>query len=220
MGNAVETLQRVIKPKPKFLENPISPIEEVFEIDGITHYQFVDPMATPGLRGLNAVMFYEELRMRTSYELQVKEMNFISAKCDELLNVTLSGTTGKIDLVKAIEAIQEIKKTQVYRKERMDFIVEPELAYKFASVVFFDENESPYSYDPIYNKKKIERWKKHESTLDFFLRQPIARLIGFMQPSELSFQDYMTVIDQILKKHSDHSSLKFRRATGNGQGVN
>lgn len=220
MSNAVEALQRLIKPKPKFLEDPLAPYEPAFEIDGITYYQFVDPMAVPGLRGLSAVMFYEELRMRSTYELQVKEMNFIEAKCDELLNFTLSGTTGKIDLVKAIEAIQEIKKTQVYRRERMNFIIEPELAYKFASVVFFDENESPYSYDAIYNKQKIERWKKHEPALDFFLRQPIARLIGFLKPSELSFQDYTKVIDQILKKHSDHSSLKFKNRTGNAQGAN
>lgn len=219
MSSPVEILQRAIKPKPKFLEDPIAPIEPVFELDGITHYQFVDPMATPGLRGLNAVMFYEELKMRTTHALQVKEMNFIKAKCNELLTVHLSGASGSINLPDAVNAIQDILKTQVYREERLNFIIEPELAYKFASVVFFDENESPYSYDAIYNKQKIERWKKHEPTLDFFLRQPIARLIGFLKPSELSFPTYMTVVDQILEKHSAHSSLKFKNRTGNGNGA-
>lgn len=217
---AIDTLQRIIKPKPKFLVDPVSPIQEVFEIDGISHYQFVDPMATPGLRGLSAVMFYEELRMRTTKELQVKEMQYINEKCNELLHVHLSGSSGKINLVNAIAAIQDIQKTQVFRQERMNFIVEPELAYKFASVVFFDENESPYAYDQAYNKLKIERWKKHESTLDFFLRQPISRLIGFFEPSDISFPDYMKIVDQVLQKHSAHSSPKFRNRSGTGQGAN
>lgn len=220
MSRAVEILQRFLKPKPKFLVNPIAPTELAFEIDGIRYYQFVDPLSTPGLRGLSAVMYFEELRMRSTKDLQVQEMNFINAKCNELLDRHLSGASGNINLVDAIAAIQEIQKTQLYRKERMDFIIEPELAYKFASVVFFDENESPNSFDQAYAKIKIERWKKHEQALDFFLRQPIARLIGFLEPSEIPFQDYTKIVEQILKKHSDHSSLKFKKRSGIAPGVN
>jgi hypothetical protein len=46
-----------------------------------------------------------------------------------------------------------------------------------ASVVFFDETESPFSYDFEYNKVKIEKWKKSKETLDFFLSRLSQELI-------------------------------------------
>jgi hypothetical protein len=201
----ISTIQRITKPKPRFLVEPKEPIEEAFVLDGLRYYQFVDPMKTPGKRGLNAVTIFEELRMRIKRE-HLKEFIKFNIETIKQLEDSLSGKTGRINLNQAFDSIQNLKKTNIFLKERMDFIFEPELAYKFASVVFFDENENPYDYDAVYCAQKIERWKKAEDMEAFFLRQPIARLIPYTESSEIDLKTYSKIVNQIIGKQMSNIS--------------
>jgi hypothetical protein len=92
-------------------------------------------------------------------------------------------------------------------KERRQFIIPTsEIIYKFASVAFFDKNESPYSYDPDYNKEKIKRWKEAGDISDFFI---VTQLKDMLPLPELSSQDLeicLTMIDKI----AEHQLIKVR----------
>jgi len=47
--------------------------------------------------------------------------------------------------------------------------------------------------------EKIERWKKDESVNDFFLHEPIQRLMPFLNVSDMSLQQYSALQQQIDK---------------------
>lgn len=164
--------------QPKFLKDPQSPVELAFTIEGKNFYQYVDPMNTPCQRGLAAIVAYDELRMRTTYKHLEAENKFMKEHF-QLLRTSLDGSKGKITLSKAFDYINEMEKVVNYRIERMGIPIIEDLVYKLASVVFFTEEENPYQYDHEYNRLKIENWKKQESAYDFFLREPLRRLLPF-----------------------------------------
>lgn len=166
--------------KPNFIVQVDRPVELAFEIGGKRFWQFVDPMNTPCLRGLSALTVYDELRMRTTYEHLEKENEFMTERFKKL-EEALDGKNGRIQLSKAFEQIRAMKEVVAYRKERMQIMINADLIYKLASVVFFTEEENPYKYDHEYAKKKIELWKQHEGMYDFFLREPLIRLLPFLE---------------------------------------
>lgn len=215
----LKLLNKLFNNKPKFLVDPKDPYSLRFTLAGENYYSFDDPMKTPGLRGLHCILAFDELRMRTRRELLEKETEFTLRKTAEL-KLALSGNGGRISLGHAFGLISEIEEVNVFRKERLNFIFEPDLAYKFASVVFFDENENPYTYDQAYCEKKIEKWKQHEEIGAFFLRQPIAQLIPFLGNSEVDIPTYSKVVRKIVSRHSERvSSRKYKRASMTGTGV-
>jgi hypothetical protein len=188
---------------PKFIENPLSPVEFAFN-DGVEdYYQHVDPFGAPCMRALAAITAYEELRKRTTRELDLLEVDEV-LKQVEKAKESISGGKGLINLNKTIEALQQIEYVAQSKKARLDFIFEPETAYKFAAVVFFDKNESPLRYDSVYGQRKIDRWKKDMTVSDFFFRQPINRLIPFSGESELNLDQYSSVVTKIM-------SLQYQR---------
>ena len=166
--------------KPNFIVQVDRPVELAFEIGGKRFWQFVDPMGTPCLRAISAVTVYDELNMRTTYKHLEKENEIMTEKIAKLKE-SLDGKTGKIQLSKAFEMISKIEEVVLYRKERMQIMIRADLIYKLASVVFFTEEENPYKYDHEYAKKKIDLWKQHEGMYDFFLREPLIRLLPFLE---------------------------------------
>ena len=201
--------------KPVFLEQPKDPIVWAFEcMDGdgqdakmIPHYQYVDPFKTPAMRGVQALTVYEEFRTRTSREMYLLETEA------EMVAITaskqaLTGSTGKINLVEAAEHLTNVEKILRNRTERMKMVYDPDLVYKLASVVFFDETENPYRYDMRYNMDvKIPRWKKYMGTeKDFFLLQPLGRLIPYLKQYEDDSLTYSQVAMTILQKQSEFLS--------------
>jgi hypothetical protein len=83
-------------------------------------------------------------------------------------------------------------------KERVTFpIATKDIYLKFASVRYFDENESPYVYDPEYNKIKMARWSEEGSTVDDFF---ILERLGDMLPlPKLSKDDLLSYLEAVQK---------------------
>lgn len=187
--------------KPKFLRDPLSPVEFAFTSGGIDHWCHIDPFSAPCMRALSALTAYEELRKRTTRELDLKEVDALLAEVGKARE-SLSGATGKINIVKVINSLNDIEWIAKSKKARLDLIFEPDTAYKLAAVVFFDENESPLSYDQAYGAKKIERWKKDQSIEDFFLQQPLRRLIPFSDEFAPHIPNYSEVATQMIGQMS------------------
>lgn len=210
---------KAFKTRPRFLSDPKFVINEAFvDNAGIQHFQFADPFQTPCVRGLHAITIYEELRMRTRKEHLDAESEHLVEWSEKALN-SLSGKNGKINLVATIEAINEIKKVVVYRKERMSMLFPPDIAYKLASVVFFDETENPYRYDQAYGQKKIERWKESEDMNTFFLRQPLIRLMPYLEDYGLNLQTSFEAVKKITDfQYQSLSTKASSQASTTGKG--
>jgi hypothetical protein len=157
--------------------------------------------------------------MRTRREHLEKESEYTLETLDMILK-SLQGAGGNINLVHAIQGLNDIKQVVIYRQERMKMIFEPDIAYRFAAVVFFDKTENPYSYDQAYGMKKIERWKRSESMNDFFLRQPIVKLMPFIQELDQNLLTYGETVRKIIQQQYDHLSTSKSwkgSTTGNGK---
>lgn len=171
-----------IRPKDRF-PGVSYPIKEAFVSDGIKYYQFDDQFNVPCERALKYSTFYAEMSMRIDYEYMtehVKQMEIEFGKANE----------GKRPDLYRMKAMND------YLKARLAWIVDTDLVYKLASIVYFDENESPLTYDFSYNQKKIERWKKSMGVNDFFYSAPILRLIPFLKDLDLNLEVYSTVTAQ------------------------
>lgn len=133
--------------------------------------------------------FYTEMSMRVDAEYLDKHIE----ACDKIFN------SNRVDIYK-------LKQLNDFLKERRKWIIDTDLVYKLASVVYFDANENPLEYDFEYNQKKIEFWKKNASITDFFFSKPIIELIPFLKNVEINLQEYSTVIGHI-KEHQLKSTL-------------
>lgn len=198
-------LSKILNRDPKWLRdwNSKYVIVEAFTMAGTKYFMFDDVFNIPYERGLKALVYYEEFRMRVNKEylkLHIEAM-------DKILS-----DPSKID-------IGLIAKLNNQLKERLELIIEPELLYKLASVVFFDKNEKPEAYDFNYAKKKIEFWKKNMSTQSFFLETPLATLIPFLKLSGTNIDTYSTIVDKINDIHlGSLSNILSRNRKTNGLG--
>lgn len=184
----IKNIIRAIKGKPKFKTFPNNEIAvEAFRHKGKTYYHFPDNNKTPTGRAICAIAIYEELRMRCSADYLQSHV-----KATEML---LNPEPGKkIQLT-------ELARINNNLKERLNLAPYPDHIYKLASVVFFDETESPFSYDFNYNKKKIAKWKKDPELLDFFLTMQFQDLMPFSSLSKERVQNYFRVAEMIDQKH-------------------
>lgn len=160
-------------------------IKEAFTIAGRTFYMFDDVFNIPYERGLKALVYYEEFRMRITKEYLAKHI--------EAMDKMLSDPQ-KID-------IGNIAKLNNQLKERLELIIEPELLYKLASVVFFDDKEKPYAYDFGYAEKKIKFWKENASAHSFFLETPLVNLIPYLKLSGTNMDTYTEIVEKINRIH-------------------
>lgn len=164
-------------------------IVKAFEFDGKQYFQFEDIFALAYGRGISTSEFYSEFNMRCSRE-------FLQLHCTAISNA--------INNKQGIQ-VSEIVKLTNQLKERLDLIFDVELLYKLASVVYFDENESPYTYDFKYNLQKIAKWKEMKLA-DFFLLVPINELIPLMNLSDEDLNIYTEVSRKINKTHLESIS--------------
>lgn len=150
---------------------------------GVQYYEFEDPFNAPCLRSLTALDYYEELRQRCSIDYLTKHTEAVEAILSDPKKINIG----------------ELSRINRNLKDRLK-IFNFDLAYKLASVVYFDDSESPYVYDFKYGQKKIERWKKDQSIDSFFLQQPLQKLIPYLPQSAESFRTY----SQTEQKLQDH----------------
>ena len=105
----------------------------------------------------------------------------------------------EIEIGKIYELNQQLR-------ERLNLVLDVDLLYKLASVIFFDKNENPSLYEYDYNNRKIEFWKQHRGVADFFLQKPVSELIPFIRLSDLDLATYSELNGALDKIHSEKLS--------------
>lgn len=170
--------------RSRLLDNKYK-IIEAFQLGGTTYYMFDQAAEVPTGRMLAALAVYAELEMKVDkeyLELHTKAM-------EKLLS-----DPKKIN-------VMYIAQLNLNLKERLELMPLPDFVFKLASVIFFDETESPYSYSFDYNKKKIEEWKKSGDTLDFFLSRLSKELIPSLRPVTGSSRTFFQVAERVAGIH-------------------
>jgi hypothetical protein len=170
--------------RSRLLDNKYK-IIEAFQLGGTTYYMFDQTAEVPTGRMLAALPIYSEMEMKVDkeyLELHTKAM-------EKLLS-----DPKKIN-------VMYIAQLNLNLKERLELMPLPDFVYKLASVIFFDETESPYSYSFDYNKKKIEEWKKSGEALDFFLSRLSSELIPSLKPVTGSSKMFFQVAEQVAGIH-------------------
>jgi len=155
-----------------------------FSWAGEDYYCFDSAYDIPTGRALAAMTIMTELEMRVDEAYLTKHIR----ACEILLN------KGKL---------VELALINNNLKERLTLAPFPDHIYKLASVSYFTAQESPYSYDFVYNAAKIKKWKEANGTLDFFLKGPLKTLMPFIQQGgELSSQYFQTAesVNQLHQK--------------------
>ncbi len=171
-------------------QNPFSGskhvIKHAFTSGGIDYFEFDTLANLPWRRGLKFLSVYNELDMRC-------DRFYLTKHVEAVENILTGGKrVGFDELVKINQLNQQLK-------ERLQMVYHEDLVYKVASVVFFDANENPDDWEWKYAMEKIERWKKDGNVNDFFLHEPIQRLMPFLNASDMSLQQYSALQQQIDK---------------------
>lgn len=163
-------------------------IEPAFISGGVQYYRLKDYFNTFSLRGLMALQVYEEWNMRMTRDQLLEFIN----KFEKIINNPKQINMG------------EIARMVGNMKERLELVMPTsEIVYKFASVAFFDKNESPYAYDPEYCKAKITRWKEAADISDFFIVMRLRDMIPLPELSEEDLQLCLSIVDQLAEVHSE-----------------
>jgi hypothetical protein len=169
-----------------YLVNEKYRVTEAFTHNGVRYFMYENQADAPVGRMLAANAVYLEMEMRCDREYLQAHVK----ATDKILNENKKG----INLTILAQLNQNLK-------ERLDLMPLPDFVYKLASVVFFDETESPLSYDYEYNQKKIENWKKDDQMLDFFLQRLASDLIPSLRSAGRSTKTYFQVAEKIDKIH-------------------
>jgi hypothetical protein len=170
--------------RSRLLDNKYKVIE-AFKLGGTTYYMFDQTAEVPTGRMLAALAIYQEMEMRVD-----KAYLELHTKATEKILSSPKGIN-----------ITYITQLNMNLKERLDLMPLPDFVYKLASVIFFDETESPYSYSFDYNKKKIEEWKKSGDTLDFFLSRLSSELMPSLKPVTGNSKMFFQVAEQVAGIH-------------------
>ncbi len=162
-------------------------IKEAFTTGGITYYEFDDLFNLPYQRGLEAIAVYEEMRMKCTREYLLKHTE---ANADILGRQKFG-----------VNELLEMKRLNDQLHERLEWVMDTDIVYKLASVVFFDSTEKPERYEPKYALEKIARWKKDTEVTDFFALAPLKKLVPFLGESSLNFRAYSAAQHEINQLH-------------------
>jgi hypothetical protein len=178
-------------------------IEYVFTIGKKHYFKFSDHLNIPYERGLSCLVYYRELEMNIDREFLQEHLEAIK----KILH------TNPIDIFR-INNLNEQLLT------RLSLPKDPELMYKLASVVFFDQDESPIVYEYEYGKKKIQYWKENTTVHDFFLQKPLKGLIPYLEFAGENLETFSRMMTDVNKAHSDnlyHRSLASSKMKLNGK---
>ena len=152
-------------------------IEFAFTFNGTDYYQMSDYINIPCERAFTAMSYYEEFKM----------------KCDKTF---LLGHTEAVENACNAGKLNEVVRLTQDIRQRLNFISDPDLLLKLASVVFFDIKEDPTVYDFGYNEKKINNWKKHKLN-SFFQALPLANLIPSLDFSKIDLEMFTKMNNEV-----------------------
>jgi len=186
-------LKLIISGKPKKWELQTGhTVDVAFYSGGKPYYKLHDLFDTFTERGLDAYQVYEEISMR----VEVTALKEFVQRFKTLLN---SNPINILDTANVLNFLEE----------RINFVIPPKnLIYKMAAVCYFDDNESPYTYNESYAQKKIAAWKKNGDVDDFFLYQQLGQLTPFPKLSKETYQILQQTMDKILNYQSKVTSGK------------
>jgi len=160
---------------------------------GERHYfRFDDVLNTPYDRALKCLVYYKELDMNC-------DRPFLKAHTEAIDNLLMKGKFTIDDLI-------TVKDLNNQLKQRLELPKEPELMYKFASVVFFDQHENPYTYEFKYGENKIRFWKKNAGLTDFFLQKPLLELIPYLQYAGENLETFSQMTEKVIHQQLDNLS--------------
>ncbi len=160
-----------------------------FTIGDRHYFRFDDPLNTPYDRALKCLVYYKELDMNCDRQfLKAHTQAFDNALSKQQITI---GT------------LVDLKKLNDQLKERLNLPKEPELMYKLASVVFFDQFENPYTYEFKYGENKMKFWKKNTCLKDFFLQKPLLELIPYLKYAGENLEQFSTMVEKETRQHWD-----------------
>lgn len=172
----------------KVFPNVKDRIVYAFTLEGTHYYEFYDFNNVPCVRGFYSFTFFNELKMRCTREYLIAH--------NQALKEAFAITNGKLDLNKPGVLINQMQ-------ERLDFVFEPNIAYKLATVVYFDATENPYEYDMKYALEKAKKFRTAPLEA-FFLSTPIGKLMPFMQKLGSDLPTYFETIQEVNLKHLEN----------------
>jgi len=178
-------LRSKITGKPFFNVEIEHPIKEAFISAGVQYYMFEDIFNAPFNRAYECQTFYNELQMKV-------DKNYLDSYI-KVMGEILSDPKGI--------NISDIAIMTNQLAERSQFITDKDLLYKLASVMYFDESESPYKYDFTYGLKKVAKWKANDDVAAFFLNTPIKDFLPFTDLLERDLEGYLRTTELIKEQH-------------------
>lgn len=172
-------------------------IKEAFMVGGVRYYEMDDLINQPFERAVTCLTFYEEFNQRVNREYLLK---YVDAMLKALQVVPGQAL-----------AISDATVLTKNLKDRLNWIMDADLAYKLASVIYFDKHENPVVYDPKYNQEKIAFWKKEAGVKEFFFMLPLQKLMPFLKDFEQNFETYLAVTEQLKGQHLTNISQALSR---------
>jgi len=163
-----------------------------FSIGERHYFHFDDMLNTPYNRALQTLVYYKEMSMNC-------DRDFLKAHTMAYDNALSKSTI-------TIDTLVDLKVLNDQLKQRLELPKEPDLMYKLASVVFFDQTENPAVYEFKYGENKIRQWKKTVSMEDFFLSKPLVELIPYLKYAGANLLQFSQMTERVTKEHSDNIS--------------
>ncbi len=161
-----------------------------FTIGERHYFRFDDPLNTPYDRALKCLVYYKELDMNCDRAL-------LKAHTEAIDNILLRQRLTIADLM-------DVRMLNEQLKQRLELPKEPDLMYKLAAVVYFDQYESPITYEFKYGENKIKHWKKNVSLTAFFLSKPLQDLIPYLIHYGENLEQYSRMVQKVSSQHLDN----------------
>lgn len=180
-----------INPK-QYFPNQKHIITYAFSIGDRHYFRFDDPLSIPYDRGLKTLVYYRELDMNVDRDTLIAHT--------EAFDNVLSGQRV------TLKEILDLKQLNDFLKAKLQLPKEPELMYKLASVVFFDQHENPMTYEFKYGEAKIRHWKKEASIADFFLQMPLRQLIPYLDYAGENIEQFSQMTQKAKNQHLEFLS--------------
>lgn len=146
-------------------------VEIAFTHQGVDYWRFVNEVNIPIERAYAAMDIYAELAEKA-------DSVYTESAFKAILEYLKKGENINAGVV-AHNAL-----------ERRSQITNVRILYKLASVLYFDANESVYSYDAEYNKKKIAAWMGDKDIEGFFLKTQLSDYLPSFAGLEMSLTDF------------------------------
>lgn len=158
-----------------------------FSLGDRHYFRYDDMLNMPYDRPLKAMVYYKELDMNCDRE-------FLKAHTQAFDNVL---GANKI----TISELLTLKQLNDQLKQRLELPKEPDLMYKMASIVYFDQFENPTVYEFKYGENKIKFWKKNVELTAFFLQKPFLELIPYLKYAGENLKQFSQMTERVKSQH-------------------